>query len=205
MKYKNKGFIGLGLILAIVLGIVVVGGGAYYLGKSGSKEEVKVEENNLLNQENKNITATNSIVVPSDWKTYSNNEYGFSFNYPSSWKQPILSQQSTRNIIDFSNGFSVVTGFNYDQTKGGNLTITEITNSYINDNTLQNVKTQNLKIDGHLATKISYYGIDTKKNYTELYIYQDQQIQEKYIELVCDDSINNKLFDQITSSFKFIK
>jgi len=30
---KNKGIIGIGLILAIVLGIVVVGGGAYYLGK----------------------------------------------------------------------------------------------------------------------------------------------------------------------------
>lgn len=29
---KNKGIIGLGLILAIVLGIIVVGGGSYYLG-----------------------------------------------------------------------------------------------------------------------------------------------------------------------------
>ena len=33
---KNKGIIGLGLIVAIVLGIVVVGGGAYYLGKGSS-------------------------------------------------------------------------------------------------------------------------------------------------------------------------
>ena len=29
---QNKGVIGIGLVLAIVLGIVVVGGGAYYLG-----------------------------------------------------------------------------------------------------------------------------------------------------------------------------
>ena len=41
---KNKGIIGIGLILAIVLGIVVVGGGAYYLGKSSSKSDV----NNLV-------------------------------------------------------------------------------------------------------------------------------------------------------------
>lgn len=33
---KNKGIIGLGLIIAIVLGIAVVGGGAYYLGKNFS-------------------------------------------------------------------------------------------------------------------------------------------------------------------------
>lgn len=45
---KNKGIIGIGLILAIVLGIVVVGGGAYYLGKGKDK---KGEES--LNIENK--------------------------------------------------------------------------------------------------------------------------------------------------------
>ncbi|KKQ21047.1 MAG: hypothetical protein US34_C0002G0069 [Candidatus Nomurabacteria bacterium GW2011_GWC2_36_9] len=33
----NKGIIGIGLVLAIVLGIVVVGGGAYYVGKSTDK------------------------------------------------------------------------------------------------------------------------------------------------------------------------
>lgn len=36
---QNKGFIGLGLIVAIVLGIVVVGGGAYYLGKNSSRSD----------------------------------------------------------------------------------------------------------------------------------------------------------------------
>jgi len=45
---KDKGVIGLGLILAIVLGIAVVGGGAYYLGQN--KNNYKQEEvNNLLN------------------------------------------------------------------------------------------------------------------------------------------------------------
>jgi len=55
---KNKGFIGIGLILAIVLGIAVVGGGAYYVGKSkGENKEVKREENNLP-QENQNQDGT---------------------------------------------------------------------------------------------------------------------------------------------------
>ena len=38
MKY-NKGFIGIGLILAIILGIVVVGGGAYYLGQQKTSQK----------------------------------------------------------------------------------------------------------------------------------------------------------------------
>jgi len=46
---KNKGFIGIGLIVAIILGIVVVGGGAYYLGTNKSE---KVVEN--LSAENEN-------------------------------------------------------------------------------------------------------------------------------------------------------
>lgn len=76
---KNKGIIGLGLIVAIVLGIIVVGGGAYYLG---TKKNAKVLENNI-SQENKSIT-TNNTVVPSDWKTYSSTEVGFEFKYPPS-------------------------------------------------------------------------------------------------------------------------
>lgn len=61
---KNKGIIGIGLMVAIVLGIIVVGGGAYYLGKGSLKEEVKVEENNLQNNlevsQNQNLSVDNS-------------------------------------------------------------------------------------------------------------------------------------------------
>lgn len=49
---KNKGIIGIGLILAIVLGVAVVGGGAYYLGKS---KEVKNTENILPAGEEQNL------------------------------------------------------------------------------------------------------------------------------------------------------
>ncbi len=49
---KNKGIKGIGLILAIVLGLAVVGGGAYYLGKSDSKQEVnKLSEVSEMNKE----------------------------------------------------------------------------------------------------------------------------------------------------------
>src|SRR3989339_227794 len=52
---KNKGIIGVGLIIAIVFGIAVIGGGAYYLGKGSNKPEVENPENILPNNENKNL------------------------------------------------------------------------------------------------------------------------------------------------------
>jgi len=47
---KNKGFIGIGLIVAIILGIVVVGGGAYYLGTRDT--DITDNDNWLEQQEN---------------------------------------------------------------------------------------------------------------------------------------------------------
>jgi len=58
---QNKGFIGIGLIIAIVLGIAVVGGGAYYLGKSSKVENKEIVENNTV--QNK-IEGSNSHEVP---------------------------------------------------------------------------------------------------------------------------------------------
>jgi flagellar basal body-associated protein FliL len=95
---QNKGVIGVGLVLAIVLGIVVVGGGAYYLGNSNGKKEVinpvvNVEESLPAEEEEKTNTAPAVVsensatnISTENLKTYTNSEYGFSFNYPSSWK-----------------------------------------------------------------------------------------------------------------------
>jgi outer membrane murein-binding lipoprotein Lpp len=46
---KNKGVIGIGLIIAIVLGVAVVGGGAYYLGKGSNQEVNEIPEISEIN------------------------------------------------------------------------------------------------------------------------------------------------------------
>lgn len=45
---KNKGIIGIGLILAIVIGVAVVGGGAYYLGKNKVNVNFEKTPENIL-------------------------------------------------------------------------------------------------------------------------------------------------------------
>lgn len=80
---KNKGFIGLGLILVIVLGVAVVGGGAYYLGKSSNKLEVIKEENLPPNTENKNLPIVENKVkdIPEETGEYGDDKNGRHIGY----------------------------------------------------------------------------------------------------------------------------
>jgi hypothetical protein len=70
---QNKGVIGIGLVLAIILGIVVVGGGAYYVGTNKSEDKKIVEnpvvnvEENLQVEENK-ISESNSATITASQK-----------------------------------------------------------------------------------------------------------------------------------------
>lgn len=141
----------------------------------------------------------------SNWKTYTNTDPAFSFNYPASWKEPAVNLQSTRNWIDFGNGFSVTYGFYYNQETATNTKISQLIESSkkIVNNDKQNLQTEDLRVDGHLATKITYLSNYDNKNYTELYIYQDNKAQDKFIYLDAGDSINSTTFNQIISTFKF--
>lgn len=200
MDTNQKGFANIILIAVIV---ILVGAVGYFAFVKKPKP--------VAQQPIPTSTQTNTSVSPTptptsktiDLKTYTNSNPTFSFKYPSSWNQPVINQQSTRIFTDFRNGFSVTTGLYYDQVKGRNSTVLEIINGYKNSSTIKNVQTENIKVDGHLATKITYYGSDTKKNYTDVHIYQDQQIQEKFIELTADDSVDATIFNQILSTFKF--
>ncbi len=86
---QNKGVIGIGLVLAIVLGAVVIGGGAYYVGNNNGKKEVinpvlNVEES-LPDVEEKvsEKVSDNSKNGCSEWLTYNGI---YTVKYPSCWK-----------------------------------------------------------------------------------------------------------------------
>ena len=101
MKY-NKGFIGVGVIIAIIVTLAVGGGVVYYATKTPAPSSNAVE-NNYQPQANQNSTippTTNTqaqnnnpssapVGTPStsNLKTYTNTKYGFEFQYPSTWKE----------------------------------------------------------------------------------------------------------------------
>lgn len=72
---KDKGFIGIGLILAIIA-VLVAGGGAYYLGTKNSSESKNVEGN---------ISVALNDTTPITTKNYTNTIAGYSVNYPINW------------------------------------------------------------------------------------------------------------------------
>ena len=74
MKNSQKGFIGFPVLIAIVLGLVVVGGGAYFLVHQQSSSQTP--------SENKDTLQLASTTDTEKLKTYRNEKYGYSFNYP---------------------------------------------------------------------------------------------------------------------------
>src|SRR3989338_9817598 len=90
-------------LLAIVLVVaILVVGGVYLYGRD--QESTNQNNNTVLNQnantgvnqnvnggtsanQNANVAANNNSAVPDGWQTYTNEEYGYSFSYPSDWSQ----------------------------------------------------------------------------------------------------------------------
>ena len=84
-NYKNRRGFGTVASILVVLAILVIGGGAYYLGNKNSTpsktENSQTGSSNLPEVKNQGLETN----LPSDWKTYRNDTYGFSIKYPSDW------------------------------------------------------------------------------------------------------------------------
>jgi hypothetical protein len=72
---KKRGFVRMSLILAIVLGVAIVGGGAYYLGKNDLKQGTKIEKNFLQNNEEQSSETNSKLTI------IENKTYGYSIGY----------------------------------------------------------------------------------------------------------------------------
>jgi hypothetical protein len=79
-KLNSKGFSHLEVLLIIVV-LALVGGAGYYVLKQNNKHQ-----NSTSNQPSTTQTQTNSNTqTATQLKEYKNDEYGFSFQYPSDW------------------------------------------------------------------------------------------------------------------------
>lgn len=214
------------LILIIVLTVVLFAFGIYvgfYMGMNSVKEELVVAEVQTMPiaATSTTSTPTNSPIDTSDWKTYTNNEYGFSFKYPSNWENfpeekissvglvsSLASPETIKATNDNSGMFRNDIEIYYFPT-----ILDEINNktSKWNANTIDELiqksnglykKVSEIKIDGNKAYNVTKSGYA----YTNcLFIEKDGQLYEIALNNINDfDSINNEL-ENIVNSFQFTK
>lgn len=188
---QNKSKLNTILLVIIIILLVTIFG---YLLLNNLKKEVK-------NEESKNIT-TNTVVVPSDWKTYTNKSPSFEFKYP-----PEIVINPSNGNIGFRGLINPPAGLITKQTLDG-VTEGDITYHSRNGNpAIVNF----IKIDGQDA-KIICDSPDggcianiVLPNPFKLGTSDDGA--DKYFKfLVIDESIlKHKYVDQILSTFKFTK
>ena len=139
---KNKGFIGIGLILAIVLGVAIVGGGAYYLGKGSSKQEEVNKVNvlpdtNVVNNETQDHSTKQTEQPKSVVENPSEESSTESFKNQSGAIKSVKSNGTNKWILAvdlLSNNPDWIPGENHpylnQSTKIRNLNVTNLTKTY---------------------------------------------------------------------------
>jgi hypothetical protein len=113
MNDYNKG-IAQTAVLLIVLGVVVVAGIAYYIGKNNAGQTVdnftftppvELNHNTPVDATQNQQVQNSPAPTDSSIKTYSNTVYGFSFQYPSTWKlEENLMKKSVTLTSDANSG-----------------------------------------------------------------------------------------------------
>lgn len=107
------------VFIGVVVTLAVAGGGTYYYmnqkledEKSGLQSQI-TELNELVKDlqasgiaetttGSTDDSATTETDETADWKTYTNDEYGFSFKYPGDWDQGQATPENTKNLDPFS-------------------------------------------------------------------------------------------------------
>lgn len=204
---QKKGFI-VPVLLAIIA-LLVIGGGVYvYQNKKAEAPTVVdtgIEQSDQIQQQTNtkpspvNTQTNNSLSQSdtSDWKTYTNSEYGFELKYPNDWK--------------FSTYFLNADGFFFTENKAKDplslviLPRGEFDHGYEGQPVISNVQ-----ISGKQAKKskwnnsVTYQFVDDTTPSTWIKCGLDLKNCNR-IETLTPNQLRSELIDQILSTFKFTK
>ena len=134
-----------------------------------------VANTNTANNQNINsstntngTTNTNSSVDTSDWKTYSNSDYGFAFKYPETWYLKEFTEIDQRTSLVAVFGTNEITSlFDTDSVFTAEVQTLKLTNGFTvadisAEFEVQIASSETIKIDGYDAIKlgnVNYYGL----------------------------------------------
>lgn len=215
----HKVFASIGLVLIGV--IIIIAGVWYYVDGRFSTAETNDSTAKVTTSSAKPKTSTTSSDLSSkkdetkDWKTYIREDFGFSLKHPESWYEdpysdpnPVITNYDTSK--DEARGYvpnldkgkiKISISRNSKQDKSLEKQVSEYLNSPTYDNqTKTNSSSISTKVDGENAIKIEYK--------IDLGVYGAVYIEKGNFFYVVtsfnDYESNEKIFDQIVSTFKFL-
>lgn len=167
---KKNGFGTVGaLVVLIVVGLIGIAGW-YVWGSRNSAQNPEPSSNNLQAETPKEYTR--SATIPTDWKTYTNDEYKINLKYPSNWSvttnlitkeigeetQNVYSLNATKIFVicyqdspEFSQSCSEQVSINNQEF---NESLTQLTD-YLTNSVRSLTKTE-MTIDGHRLVEFRF-------------------------------------------------
>ena len=88
MKKSQKGFIGLPILITVLLGILVISGGTYFIIHKDSSSQTDSQNASLTNNGGKQWPVNKINKIDSEWNKYENSL--FSFEYPKDWQLEVF-------------------------------------------------------------------------------------------------------------------
>ncbi len=220
---NQRGFIGIGVLIAIILGLAVVGGGAYFVVQQKSSPQTATDTENLNvpfvadnkvqqqtnNRSSENVTTTNSTLA--QWKTYTNSKHGFSIQYPGNrdWVP--------QELADTAQAFAVFIGLPNRNASNIHLTVSILNkDAYINVSTLVAAKgrslidrkesRENITINGVPALLVTVAGTTSSDDEPAKYVTEKSVFIErngKIYAIERDSRTDSADFMKFYNSFKF--
>ncbi len=225
MKKTKRGF--LGALLLIVAALIIVGGVGYAVVKdkkstkaistSGMNDNSAPTSSPAVSSPASSTQATYSI--PTNWKTYTNTQYGFTLQYPNTWQEPVVSNYPSTVDVEWS-GLKMTYSTNYSNpviigsNQPGHLTLDQYISSFP---TKPNF---NPKEDAVIINGISYKRLTvhesitaqngdkkTVSNFVMETIFAPNPVANtsfaEFVNEVDENKISESTLEQVVSSFKF--
>lgn len=230
---NQKGFIGLPVLIAIILGIVILGGGAYLVTHQNATPKISLAPDQTNTAENTQTTTNANVqdqatpqTSPSEtagWKTYTNTRYGFEFKYPKEYPPGIYDPKARIDVLVDSNAETLrITTNNslstdafadflsiWPFTHGSNGNLEELTS----DNILKIIKL-NMSIytsDPYKVelTKITFAGkeaVELQGHDDSISLYKLIIVPiDSYHAIAIQQNKKSEIYNAIISTFKFTK
>jgi len=200
--------------LLIILGILIIAGGAYgYVSYANKTPE--------LTQEQESDTADLALSEVEGWQTYRNEEYGFEFKYPGDWNHQECSSDNFF-LLGFGDADKLIICGSEAPPRA--YVVVKVLGSKFSNSVEGDISRITSILDSSRVEKIEVYGVKALKISGTLKDFGGQELQgipvgTKDITIVFDynDKLYNliyfglngkdfsRVFDQILSTFKFIE